>query len=185
MIGLYSLVIAGRAVKKSGLPAGRKIISAGKTCVGVAVRGACLPYSVPIACIRAFGTSAGSIATYGLDAACNIVSEVPLMGQVRVFSQHTQRSSRGGHFHVCKLALARLQGNVLADLSEEDLKDAYLQLGLDFQVSKWMWLELQNQVRVAGSEVSKMHKHIPCWLLRKSSHAAALAFQGTTSTLTV
>ena len=78
-----------------------------------------------------------------------------------------------------------MQGNVLADLSEEDLKDAYLQLGLDFQVSKWMWLELQNQVRVAGSEVSKMHKHIPCWLLRKSSHAAALAFQGTTSTLTV
>ena len=183
MIGLYSL--AGQAVKKSGLPAGRKIINAGKRCVGVAVRGACLPYSVPVACIRTFGTTAGSIATYGLDAACNIVSEVPLMGEVRISPQRTQRSSCAGHLHVCKLALARLQGSVLADLSEEDLKEAYLQVGLDFQVSKWMWLELHNRVRAAVSEVSRRHKHIPCWLLPKSNHAAALAFQGTTSTLTV
>ncbi len=173
MTGFYSF--AGQAVKKSGLPAGRKAISAGKICVGVAVRGACLPYSVPVACIRAFGTSAGSIATYGLDAACSIVSELPLMGEVRIFPQRTRRSSSAGHLHVYKLALARLQGSVLADLSEEDLKEAYRQVGLDFRVPKWMWLEMRNQVRVAVSEVSRLNEHIPSWLLPKSNHAAALA----------
>ncbi len=173
MIGLYSL--AGQAAKKSGLPAGRKVINVGKRCVGVAVRGACLPYTVPVACIRIVGTTAGTIATYGLDAACNMVSELPLMGEVRISPQRIQRSSCAGQLHVCKLALARLQGSVLADLSEEDLKEAYRQVGLEFQVPNWMWLELHHQVRAAVSEVSRVHKHIPCWLLLKSNLAAALA----------
>jgi hypothetical protein len=48
----------------------------------------------------------------------------------------------------------------LADLSQEDLKEAYLQVGLDFQVSNWMWLEVLHQVRVAVSEVSRMRKQL-------------------------
>ncbi len=183
MIGLYSL--AGQAVKKSGLPAGRTVINAGKRCVGVAVQGACLPYSVLIACIRTFGRAAGPIAEYGMDVAFNFVPDLPLMEEVSISAQYFLSSSSAVHLHIWKLAPARLQGGVLADLSEEDLKETYLQLGLDFQVPKWMWLELHNQVRVAVSEVSRMHKYIPCWLLPKSNHAAAMAFQGTTSTLTV
>jgi len=183
MTGLYSF--PGQAIKKSGLPAGRKVVNAGKTCFGMAVRGACLPYTVPVACIRIIGTTAGSIATYGLEAACNAVSEMPLMGEVRISPQRIHRSSSAGYLHVCKLVFARLQGKVLADLSEEDLKEAYRQVGLDFQVPNWMWLELRNQVRVAVSEVSRIHKHIPCWVLPKSNNAAALDFQGMTSRLTV
>jgi len=163
MIGLYSL--AGQAVKKSGLQAGRNVINAGKRCVGVAVRGVCLPYTVPVACIRTFGTTAGSMAEYGLDFACSFVPEVPLMGEVRISAQRSQRSFSAAHLYVCELELAYVQGSVLADLSEEDLKEAYLQAGLDFQVSKWMVLELHHQVRVAVSEVSRTHKHEPCWLL--------------------
>ena len=183
MTGLYSF--PGQAIKKSGLPAGRKVVNAGKTCSGVAVRGACLPYTLPVACIRTVGTTAGSIATYGLEAACNAVPEMLLMGEVRISPQRTHRSSSAGYLHVCKLVFARLQGKVLADLSEEDLKEAYRQVGLDFQVPNWMRLELRNQVRVAMSEVSRIHKHIPCWVQPKSNNAAALDFQGTTSRLTV
>jgi len=158
MIGLYSL--AGQAVKKSELPAARNVINAGKRCVGVAVRGLCLPYTLPIACIRTFGTTAGSIAEYGLDVACSIVPEVPLMGEVHISAQRSQCSSKPAHLHVCELELAYVQGSVLADLSEEDLKEAYLQAGLNFQVSKWMILELHHRVRVAVSEVSRTHKHV-------------------------
>ncbi len=149
MIGLYSL--AGQAVKKSGLPAGRKVINAGKRCVGVAIRGACLPYSVLISCIQTFGRTAGPVAEYGMDVACNFVPDVPLMEEVSISGRYFQSSSSAVHLHICKLELARLQGSVLADLSEEDLKEAYLQVGLDFQVSKWMLLELHHQVRVAVS----------------------------------
>ena len=107
------------------------------------------------------------------------------MGEVRISAQRSQRSFSAAHLYVCELELAYMQGSVLADLSEEDLKEAYFQAGLDFQVSKWMVLELHHQVRVAVSEVSRTHKHIPCWLLPKSNHAAAQALQCTTSTLTV
>ncbi len=71
-----------------------------------------------------------------------------------------QSSSSAVHLHVCKLNLPHLQGSVLADLSQEDLKEAYLQVGLDFQVSNWMWLEVLHQVRVAVSEVSRMRKQL-------------------------
>ena len=183
MIGLHSL--AGQALTKSGLPAGQKVINAGRRCVSVAIRGACLPYAVPIACIRSFGRTAGPLAEYGMDVACNFAPDVLLMERVSISAQCFQSSFSAVHLQVCELAPARLQGSVLADLSEEDLKEACLQIGLDFQVYTWTWLELHYQVRVAVSEVSRMHKHIPCWLLPKSNHAAAMAFQGTTSTLTV
>ena len=103
MIGLY---LAGEAVKKSGVPAGRKVIKAGKRCVGVAIRGVCLPFSVPVACVRTFGNTAGSLATYGLDVASNVVSEVPVIGEVRISLQRSQCSSSTGHLHVFEFELA-------------------------------------------------------------------------------
>lgn len=135
-------------------------------------------------CIPTFGSTAGSMAEDGLDFASDFVSDLPLMGEVRISLQRSQRSFSVHFLYVCKLALARSQGSVLADLSEEDLKKAHLKVDLDFQASR---LKLHYQVRVTVSESSRVHKHIPCWLLHRSNHAAALASdgQGSTSTLTM
>ncbi len=52
-----------------------------------------------------------------------------------------------------------MQGDILADLSQADLEEAYLQAGVSFQVSKWCLDELWHQVscdtRQQGTEVSK------------------------------
>jgi len=156
MLGLHSL--AGPTTKKSGLPAARKLIAkTSTTCFGVAVRVACLPYTGPVACVRRVKRTAVSMAELGLDVVCSIVPEMLLAEGVRVFAQHFERSSGAGHHH--KLNLARMQGDVLADLSQADLEEAYLQAGVSFQASKWCLDELRHQVscdtRRQGTEVSK------------------------------
>ena len=49
-----------------------------------------------------------------------------------------------GHHH--KLNLACVQGDVLADLSQADLEEAYSQADINFTVSKWSLDELRLQV---------------------------------------
>jgi len=61
------------------------------------------------------------MAELGLDVVCSIVPEMLLAEGVRVFAQHFERSSGAGHHH--KLNLARMQGDVLADLSQADLEE--------------------------------------------------------------
>jgi len=71
--------------------------------------------------------------------------------------QHCARDAVGGRG--ARFCAARMQGDVLADLSQADLEEAYLQAGVSFQASKWCLDELRHQVscdtRRQGTEVSK------------------------------
>ena len=60
------------------------------------------------------------------------------------YAQHFERSSGEGHLHT--LNLACMQGDVLADLSQADLEEAYMQAGIMFSTSKWSLDKLRHQV---------------------------------------
>ena len=139
MLGLRRLT--GPIIHKSGLPAARKV---GRLCFGMAVRVACLPYTGPVACVSRVNRTAVSVAELGLDLVCGFVPEVLLAGGVRNFTPQFQRSSGAGHHH--KLNLACVQGDVLADLSQADLEEAYSQADINFSVSKLVLDELRHQV---------------------------------------
>jgi len=148
-------------MKKCGLPAARKVISkTGRTCFGMAVRVACLPYTGPVACATRVKRTAVSVAELGLDLACGFVPEVLSVEGVRSFTQHFERSSGASYHH--KLNLDCVQGDVLADLSQADLEAAYIQAGISFSADTWSLVELQHRVscgtRQHGTTVSK---HLP------------------------
>ena len=110
----------------------------------MAVRVACLPYTGPVACVSRVNRTAVSVAELGLDLVCGFVPEVLLAEGVRKFTQHFERSSGAGHHH--KLNLACVQGDVLADLSQADLEEAYSQADVNFSVPRWSLDELRLEV---------------------------------------
>ncbi len=134
----------------------------------MAVRVACLPYTGPVACARRVNQTAVSVAELGLDLACGFVPELLSVEEVRTFTQHFERRSGAGYYH--KLNHDCVQGDVLEDLSQADLEEAYLQAGISFSASTWSLVELQHQVscgtRQSGMTVSK---HLPgSWLQKQA-----------------
>ena len=79
-----------------------------------------------------------------MDLACGFVPQVLSVEGVRSFMQHFERSSGAGYHH--KLNLACVQGDVLADLSQADLEEAYIEAGVSFAAFKSALDELRHQV---------------------------------------
>ncbi|DBA99177.1 TPA: hypothetical protein ACH3X3_011799 [Trebouxia sp. C0006] len=124
------LSLPGLAMNKSGLPAARKLFKTGRRCCGLAVRVACLPYTAPLACVRVVHRTACSIAEHSIDTVCSFVPDV----------------------------LLEERGDVLADLSQADLEEAYVQAGISFQACKLSVGELRHQVRIAKEHGSQQER---------------------------
>jgi len=97
-------------------------------------------YERSITCVRTVNRTAVSIAEHGLDVVCSFVpGAVGARGTRSCTALRTQLWRKS-------LNLACMQGDVLADLSQADLGEAYLQAGISFQASKWSLDELRHQV---------------------------------------
>ncbi len=91
-------------------------------------------------CVRTVNRTAVSIAEHGLDVVCSFVP-----GAVGARGTRSCTALRTQHWRK-SLNLACMQGDVLTDLSQADLGEAYLQAGISFQASKWSLDELRHQV---------------------------------------